>query len=376
MTTTLQNASLKTLVETLTGEQSRKLDMVVPTALLSSLGGEIGVAGAEPELSEEGVTSRDGWYLPTADADDSLGDRLDIPRGYLRRMRNTNIDLYDQNVNGWLRHPSYAETNLFMRTFRGGDGRGVLRAALSDVYRPIDHLDTLFTVLEAVRESGLRIQPGGCDLTDRRFYLRLDAPEVLVYSPQLLSGYRDPRTGQTGADNPAIQGGLLITNSETGYGSFQIAPVAKILVCSNGMTVTKDLFKRQHLGAKLEQGIIRWSDQTNDAALALIKNQARDAIRTFLDVDYMQRKVNELERAAGVEVREPEKVIKTVTTKLRYSEAQRESIMNYFIKGADPTTFGVVQAITAHAQDESPDVRYAMENDAFEAFELALAAAR
>lgn len=384
--TGLRNATLADLAQALESQQARKLDMVVPASKLWAADGGLMVTGAEPQITADGVTPGDGYYLPTRDCDEGISARLGIPTGYLRRMRDTNIDLWNANVNSWLRHADYADSNFLLRTFRPqaspdglvepGEHTNIARALLSDSYRPIDHLDTFYAVLDAARNAGVGITPGGCDLTDRRFYLRLDAPEVRVYAPDLLKNYRDPRTGQTGADNPGISAGVLITNSETGYGSFQIAPYIKVLVCSNGMTVTRDIVKRQHLGAKLPEGIIKWSAETNDTALELIKGQARDAIRTFLNVDYMSKVVDGMRRDAGVEVKDPEQVVKTVTTRLRYSEQQRSDILADFIRGGDLTAFGVVQAVTSAAQRQDPDIRYDWESDAFQVLQLAAAAAR
>lgn len=372
----LQNETLTRLVEVLTSDQARKHDMVVPAPLLRSKDSALVVAGAEPVLSADGVTTIDGIYYPTTDCVNSIANRLEIPTGYLRRMVDSHPDLYDQNVNGWLQHSSFTDKRFLVRTFNDGEQTGIARALLSDVYRPIDHLDTLFTVLDAIRSLGLNITPAGCDLTDRRFYVRLDAPEVKVYSEKLLRNYRDPRTGQTGADNPGIQAGLLVTNSETGHGQFSIAPFVKILVCSNGMTATKHALSRQHLGAKLPDGIFKPSQEVDDAALGLIKAQVRQAVTTFLDVEWMRKLVAELEQDGQTPVKEPETVVKTVTSRLRYTDAQREEIMRQFILGADPTAFGVVQAITSAAQDQDPDTRADMEADSFRALEFAVAASR
>ncbi len=42
--------------------------------------------------------------------------------------------------------------------------------------------------------------------------------------PALLSGYRSPLTGASGADNPVLFSGFKILNSETRYGAFTLVP--------------------------------------------------------------------------------------------------------------------------------------------------------
>ena len=93
------------------GEQ-QVLEMAVAARRHHALGGQqedklaeqgvIVVEGAEPELTEDGVTSADGYYLPTAVFDEGLAAKLGIPVSYVRTMRTSRPDLYDANVNGWL----------------------------------------------------------------------------------------------------------------------------------------------------------------------------------------------------------------------------------------------------------------------------------
>ena len=70
-------------------------------------------------------------------------------------------------------------------------------------------------------------------------------------------------TGARGADNPLVFAGFVLTNSETGHGSFAIAPRLIAQVCSNGYTITRDAMREVHLGGQLGEGVItasrRWS---------------------------------------------------------------------------------------------------------------------
>ena len=102
----------------------------------------------------------------------------------------------------------------------------------------------------------------GADLTDKRMYVRVKAPEVAAYAPELLKGYRSPLSGNSGEANPTVFAGFVFSNSETGYGAFSVTPRLVVQVCSNGMTMTKDVQRAVHLGGKLEAGIVRWSEDT------------------------------------------------------------------------------------------------------------------
>jgi hypothetical protein len=98
-----RNADLGDVAELLKEQQARKHDFVAPAGVLTSVDGDIVVQGAEQEITEEGVTSVDGVYRPTVIFDEGIADKLGIPLGYVRKLRAERPDLYDANVNGWLR---------------------------------------------------------------------------------------------------------------------------------------------------------------------------------------------------------------------------------------------------------------------------------
>uniref|UniRef100_UPI0021C020C8 DUF932 domain-containing protein n=1 Tax=Frankia gtarii TaxID=2950102 RepID=UPI0021C020C8 len=287
-----RNTGLDDLVALLRDEHPRKLDIVAPTSALTVRGGDLILAGTEPVLGPDGVDLTDGRYTPTTVADEGLATKLDIPLAYLRRTREQNLTLFDANVNAWLHHPTNHGRSFLVRTLRGRDGGlGVARAVLSDHYRPVDHLDVLLAALDGVRQAGEPVEVDGCDLTDRRMYIRVRSNIVRALAPALLAGYTSPFTGQRGADNPTVWAGFEITNSETGCGAFTITPRLVVEVCRNGMTITQDAIRAVHLGGRLDDGVIQWSADTQRRATELVTAKARDAVAAFLDPDYVQRAV-------------------------------------------------------------------------------------
>jgi hypothetical protein len=388
--TITRNADLGDLVEILRGQHARKFDVVVPATKVTAFGGDLVLSGTGVELTADGVTSTDGIYRPTAICDGGIADKLGIPPGYLTRMRTERPDLYDTNVNGWLHgvdqvlaeggalryKPAEPDQRRFLvRCFRNEDGgHGVARAFLSDSFKPIENLDVLMTVLEGLKNAGLPVQIAAADLTDRRMYVRVYSDQIQAVAPQLLGNYRSPFTGQTGADNPVVFAGFEVSNSEVGHGAFSIAPRAIIQVCTNGMTWRSHAIRAQHLGGKLPEGTIQWSDETQAKNLELIKAKTIDAVRAFLDADWLQSQLDDLTERAGVEVRKPEETVKHVAAKLRYTEAQQDDILSMFIKGGDVTAGGIMQAVTASAQNQADaDLAADMEADAIRALDLAVA---
>lgn len=392
LTTQARNASLADLAEILRTQQARKIDVVAPASAIRMDGGLLKVKGTEPVLTADGVTMSEGTYRPTAVFDEGLSDKVGIPLPYVRRMRTERVDLLDANVNGWLhgrkelrrftgageydviREAIPGDSRSFLlRLFADADGgTGVARAMLSDRYRMVDNLDVLMAALEGIRRRDLQVEIESADLSERRMTVRIVAPEVTALAPTLLERYRSPFTGALGKDNPVVQAGLVISNSETGGGAFTIVPRFRVLVCKNGMTVTKDAVRNVHLGGRLEDGVVRWTDETQQRNLDLIASRTADAVATFLDTEYMERVIREVEEQAGIPVSNPVETVRAVGKKLAFTEAQITGVLDHFIKGADATAGGVMQAVTSFAQTvEDPDAANAVEEQGMRAMQLA-----
>ena len=121
----------------------------------------------------------------------------------------------------------------------------------------------------------------------------------------------------------------------------------------------------RHLGARLDDGLIRYSERTRQANLELITSQAEDAIRTFLDVEFMQGVLDEMTANATGEVREAEKAVKEITQKTE-CPAMYDEVLSMFIKGGDMSRGGLVHAVTAAAQSPEidADLAYGMQSKA------------
>lgn len=381
--TTLRNANLTDLADTLKEQADARFDVVAHSGNLSFRGGNLIVQGADAVITEEGVTSVETTLRPTEIFDSGISQRLDIPRKYLRKMRDqgaaalaadepdsTIADLLDHNVNTWL---GKSNKQWFVRGFKTDDAQeGIARAFLSDRFNVIDNYDVLLAVLSGVREAGLEVEITTCDLSERRMRVRITAPEIRALAPTLLKNYRSPFTGETGAENPVVFAGLDLGNSETGGGAFTITPVITALVCKNGMTITREALRKVHLGSKMEEGQIRWSEQTKVANVDLVKSQTADAVRTFLDVEYVQAKIAEMEAKSECAVPEPTKVIEKVAREFSFTDDEAEGILGHFIKGGDVTSGGVMHAITSFAQVvPDPDRAQDMEAVALEALDFA-----
>jgi hypothetical protein len=387
MQTTTRNADLTSMLAMLRDQNARKIDVVAPASAIRSVEGVLTIRGTEPIITEDGVTAGDGAYVPTAVCDEGLAAKLDVPVGYLKRLRQDRPDLYDANVNGFLHgrkpkvivhhgpgHPQAGtpevvreavpgdSRSFLVRCFRGDQqDQGVARAFLSDRYGVVDNLDVLVAALDGIRDAGVHVNIDGGDLTERRMVVRVSCPEVQAMAPTLLAGYRSPFTGQSGSDNPTVWAGFVIANSEVGGGAYTITPRVVVEVCKNGMTITKDALSKVHLGARLDAGVIRWAADTQAKALDLVKAQTRDAVSTFLSPEYLTSAIARLEQQSSETVQTHDEV-KVLAKAAKFTDAEVDGILGYFTQGGQMTRGGVVNAITAYAQTvEDGDQAYDLE---------------
>jgi hypothetical protein len=366
---TLRNATVGDLHQMLTDQQVRKHDLVVPAHQMRAEARQFVVAGTAPTLSDDGVTVGDGRYDLTDIAIEKAAAALQVPVAYMRRMHADRPDLFDANVNGWLHGNADQgfdpDTRSFLlRTFkRTGEGDGLVRTVLSNRYGIIDHLDLLTAATKGVQDAGFDINPDNwhADLTDRRMVIRAVMPEIKALAPALLGNYRSPFTGEFGADNPTVFAGFVLSNSETGDGAWTITPRLEVQVCSNGMVIRKDALRGVHLGTKMDDGVIRWSQDTMDKQLAVVTAKAADAVRTFCDVDYMNRAIADLTAKADMPIEKVDQV-QDVTKGLGFSEEHRDGVLSMFIKGGQMNRGGIMHAITAYTQTiDDADVAYEMD---------------
>lgn len=373
--TTARNADLGALVEMLRCQADVRYDVVAPAGRLRYENGNLLIVGGAVEITDEGVSTVSTELAPTAVFEDGIAEKLGIPRRYLHRLRDEAApDLLDHNVNEWLERD---ERQFLVRGFRTDDPgeTGIARAFLSDHFQALDNLDVLFGALDGVRKAGVEVQIKSANLTERQMRVNVTCPEIAVHAGELLRNYRSPfNPERTGRDYPMVWSGFTIGNSETGGGAYSLTPRIEFEVCTNGMTVMRDVSRRTHIGGQLEEGVVRWSEETQRKNLDLVVSQTADAVATFLDADYVRGVLEGMADKAASPVEAPLPLIESVGRQLGFTKGEQESILSHFISGGDTTAGGILQAVTATAQIvENPDRAAALEDSALSALELAAA---
>ncbi len=374
---TARSVQLGELVNRLRALHAAQQDVVVPAARLRMEGGQLitDLPSYDPLVSAAGVASRLA-LRPTDTGLGDIADKLGIPVAYLRRMRTEGmVGLLDHNVNEWLTRQD--DRRYLVRGLVSDDGTGLMRAMLSGNYEIADNFDVLLAMLDGLREAGVDAAPTQCDLSPRRMYVTVTSSQIAAMAPDLLRNYVSPFTGNRGVDNPQVFAGFVLSNSEIGDGAWTITPRLEIEVCTNGLVLDKFKVRKPHIGGRLPDGAVRWSADTQRANQALIRKKTRDAVVTFLDQKWLTDRIGELERDAGVRVGNPSEVIERVSKELRFSEAEQRTILDHFLLGSDPTSGGVMQAVTSAAQTvQDPDTARGMESVGLRAMAIAAQHAR
>ena len=374
---TARAVDLGELATRLQTQHTARQDVVAPARRLRMDGGRLiaDLPTGDPIVSPAGISSTMA-LRPTDLGLGDIADKLGIPVAYLRRMRAEGAtELLDHNVNEWLARQD--DRRYLVRGLVGDDGTGLLRALLSGNYEIADNLDVLLAMLDGLKETGVNAVPTQCDLSARRMYVTVTSPEIAVLAPGLLRNYVSPFTGDRGIDNPLVFAGFVLSNSETGDGAWTITPRLEIQVCHNGLVLDTLRVRKPHIGGRLPDGAVQWSADTQQTNRLLIKQKTRDAVTSFLDEQWLTARIGEVERAAGVRVSNPTEVIERVSTQLRFSETEQQTILDHFLLGGDPTSGGVLQAVTSAAQKVGdPDTARGMEAVGLRAMRIAADFAR
>jgi hypothetical protein len=316
-------------------EASNKKDYVTPTQRLNVIAPDKDAKEGERDLKLE-MTSDDGGdslqFPLTQIASRQIGEKIGIPAKYFDRMLKDAPDLLVHNANHWLESEP---KDVMIRTLFGN-----ARAVLSNKYQRIDNVDIAENILPVLldqQSNGLEI--ASCEVTDKKLYIK-----AVMHSLQ-----REVKKGDI------VEAGLWISNSEIGYGVFEVAPFIHRLVCLNGMKVNDAKFGKRHVGTRADVNDTTYSIlsqetlQADDKAFML---KARDVVQAAFNEKVFDSHVDKLRDTTDRQI--TGKVVKAVevlgqTTGLLQNE--QEGILNKLISGADLSQYGMVQAVTAYSQD-------------------------
>lgn len=286
-----------------------------------------------------------------------------IPVKYAKRMHATTPQLFADNFNTWKSRDPEAR-RMLLRTYADRDNDFFkARALVSDRYLMIDNIDLIAEVLEVVqtvmKERGIKIQPVKSCLTENNIFIRFVCPEIENHAAAM-KHYHDPETGK---QDSRIFSGFIIKNSEVGKGSLMIAPRVMVGACHNGLIFTREGFRQIHLGRKLEDTNITWSNRTQYINLDLIKSQVGDALNKFCSDDFLGKQVDMIEAAATHKLENPIPAMVNAAKHVGLADERVQRCLKWFAnQGGSSTTWDVMQALTYEAKSLKGEERFDIES--------------
>jgi hypothetical protein len=271
------------------------------------------------------TASGTGPLVPSERGLRSMAERLRVPGTWL-------VDLIVKD-NEWR-----AASNLLNNLIDSAHAKGQhylvrqidnkIRAVLSDRYRRIDNFDLIGPFIRGI-ESWLpdRVDVDYAHVDENGMSVAVTFPEAIHVEP-----------GEVAGDT--FQGGFLLRNSEVGLGATECVPRIWRVACSNGLIVEDKKFRKVHLGANLTDGA---RDVLQQAIYESIQH-CLDAMPAIVEAMHSRRAEPEENVPARLDA---------LAKHHNLGDDGRNKLFMAFTQEPDYSRYGVIQAVTAAARDES-----------------------
>ncbi len=225
----------------------------------------------------------------------------------------------------------------FDRAFVLRGWRDLVRGVVSPAYVPIDDLEALLALEEAL---------AGKPVTVRDAFVGLTRTEVRLTLDRVSSDLGRSRRGKDRA-----HAGLYFVNSEVGAGSLTLSGFVFRMVCSNGMIGGgwQPFFRQRHINVKREEALARFRWAVGEAEQA--SRQAMEQLGEAVD-----RPVKGGARFA----------LKQLAVRLRLSRQATEELLRCYEWDPHDSLFGVVNALSRLARSRPQEERFRLERFAAE----------
>jgi hypothetical protein len=312
----MQGLSLQELSRKIQHNMASKKDFIAPSTQLSLRATD---AGVMMEIDNQGM------FPVRPLAHDQIGAKVGIPSKYYDRMLIEAPELLVDNVNTWMhRDPD----KRMARTLEGN-----LRALMSNRYQRIENDDIAKVALPVLAEIP-EVKIVSSEITEKRMYIQAVSPR--------LQG--EVKRGDV------VQAGVIITNSEVGYGAAVVSPLIWRLICLNGMVRADEKFRAYHVGKQIADNSELWADDTKLADDRAVLLKIRDTVKAAVDTARFNAHLDKLRgltdgRIEGKVV----DVVEVLAQRLQATETEQENILQSLIEGNDLSAWGIVNAVTAQA---------------------------
>lgn len=259
-----------------------------------------------------------------------IGETLNIPAAYYRRMRTEQPELLAHNVNTWFQNKPQ---DRLVRTMDG-----TARAFLSNRYRTLDNYEIASAALPIMREMPeARIE--SMEITETRMYIKIVNPRLQM---EVVPG-------------DIVQAGIVLTNSEVGLGAVKVEPLVYRLVCTNGMIVNDAATRKYHIGRvnQADENAALFRDETLAADDKAFMMKVQDTIRSAVDEAKFGQVVGMMRDAKGAKITTNDipRMIELAQKPFNLSKEEGGGILDHLIRGGDFSLYGFANAVTRHSQD-------------------------
>lgn len=275
---------------------------------------------------------------------------LDVPLRYLDRLTDnghgdlaalTLTELLQKESTTTLRGAAVQRKHL-VRTLDGE-----VDAFLSDSYRAFSNEDALAVALQEVKAMGAEVW----DLRLTRDEFRLLAVAPGISGKVTLDRTFDPGDGWQsrwyGKEGDVLNAAFTLSNSETGGRKLRADASILRRVCEN-FCVWGDGVARVHVGKKMEEGEVFFSDDTRRAEDEVVWKKIRDVIRGVFTPEVFAEKLAIINATTQRVIDAPAVEVVDATVRAYGLPAEyKEALLEELIGSGDKTQYGLSNAVTA-----------------------------
>jgi hypothetical protein len=313
----MKGLTLQQLAAKIEGQKALKKDYIADTAGMKII--LDGIANT-PKL----VIPKQGEFNILSTGHDQIAAKVDVPRKYYARMLEKSPALLANNINTWFK----LEPEKRMVRTLGPD----MRALLSSRYQRIENesiVEAIMPILMGIPD----VKIVSCEVTERRLYIQAVAPRV----------QGEVKKGDV------IQSGVVISNSEIGYGAVTVANMDWRLICLNG-AISASKFRAYHIGRNIEDNAALWGEDTVQADDRAVLLKARDMVKAAVDENLFRQRIEKMQGLTQIKVEgDPAEAVEVLSQKIGVSDDEKGGILRSLIEGADLSAWGVLNAVTHQA---------------------------
>jgi len=274
-----------------------------------------------------------------------IAGRLGIPQKYYQRLLTDHPDILRSDVNNLFnREP---KTRL-VRTLDGN-----ARAFLSDRFRRLDNYEVLENVLPPLVKGDIENRLLSSHVGENSMHLKILFTDESLIREIGLAPNGSPDT---------VQPYCVLRNSETGMGKLSVKAGFYRDYCTNGCIFgATEAFSwaRNHIGGKLVEGteIEVFTDETQRLQDLTIIAEITDSIRAMVNPETITTMCNRLrEIKTGEKVVDSFGAVDQLAIEVGLREPEKLSVLATLLKDDDFSQWGMVNAVTATANQD--DISY------------------